>query len=282
MKLGTMLVLLVALSLGSIAAYLAYTIVAARPGKAPPTMIVVAAAPMDYGTVLGADNTKEVAWASPTLPEGAFRSKNELLEEGERVVLFPIEKHEPILASRITGPDQPASLAALVEKGMRAVAIKVDEARGVAGFVRSGDRVDVILTRTDGKKDSHSTYADLLLQDVKVLATGQLSREKQDRATVVKTVTVEVTAQQAQKLVLAQGVGTLSLVLRQTGESTAETPQRIGLGDLGPGEVAAAPPAPAVPETPVVAKAPRKLAEVWIYRGAQLTTVDPNVYREGH
>jgi pilus assembly protein CpaB len=276
MKFGTLLVLLAALSLGGIAAYGAYAIVASRPVDAPASAIVVASVPMDYGTMLSSDNIKEVSWGSSSVPEGAFRSKDELLKDGARVVLTAIEKHEPILGLRITGPNQPASLAALVDKGMRAVSIRVDEVRGVAGFVRAGDRVDVVLTRTDMKKDKGS-YADILLQDVKILATGQQSREKQDKATVVKTVTVEVTAQQAQKLILADGVGTLSLVLRQTGENVPEATQRISVADLGQGEVVGSPD----PAVSVVAPQPRKQAEVWIYRGAKLSTIDPNVYREG-
>lgn len=278
MKLGTLLVLVAAIVLGGIAAYLAYSIVAARSGKGPTTHVVVAMAPLEYGTTLSTDNIKVLPWGAPVLPDGAFTSVDDLLKDGTRVVLTTIEKNEPVLATRITPPNQPASLASLVAEGMRAVSIKVDEVRGVAGFVRTGDRVDVVLTRHETKKDTDKGYADILLQDVKVLAVGQLSQEKQDKAHVVKTVTVEVSTQQAQKLILAQGVGTLSLVLRQTGEAKAESAQRVSVADLGQGEVAGAAEAGA---TPAPASAPaRKLAEVWIYRGAKLTTVDPNVYRE--
>jgi len=87
-----------------------------------------------------------------------------------------------------------------------------------------------------------------------------------------------VTTAQAQKLVLAEGVGTLSLVLRQTGESQPLPTQRISVADLGQNEVAA-PAAPVLAEA-APAKPARKLAEVWIYRGTKLSTVDPNVYRE--
>ncbi len=281
MKLGTLLVLLAAITFGGIAAYLAYTIVAARSRHAPATNIVVASGPLDYGTTLSADNVQVVPWGAPVLPEGAFKSVDELLKDGTRVVLTPIERHEPILSARITPPNQPASLSGLVAEGMRAVSINVDEVRGVAGFVRTGDRVDIVLTRGEPKKDTNNGYADVLLQDVKVLAVGQISQEKQDKANVVKSVTVEVTTQQAQKLILAQGVGALSLVLRQTGEAKAEGAQRVSVADLGQGEVAgpAVAPVSAVP-APVTAPA-RKLAEVWTYHGAKLTTIDPNVYREG-
>ncbi len=117
--------------------------------KDPVSTIVVAAAHLEYGTTLTDDNVSETPWESSIVPEGAFTSKADLLKDGARAVLTSMERNEPVVSSRITGPNQPASLAALTEPGMRAVAVRVDEARGVAGFVRMGDRVDVILTRSE-------------------------------------------------------------------------------------------------------------------------------------
>jgi pilus assembly protein CpaB len=273
MKPGTLLVLLVALFVGGIAAYFAHEIISNTPAVArtPESTIVVAAGPLEYGTALSDGNLIEVSWATSNVPEGAFNSKADLLKDGERAALTSMEKNEPVISSRITGPNQPASLAALVGPGMRAVSITVDEARGVAGFVRTGDRVDVILTRSDSRNESGGSYADVLLQDVKVLAIGQLSKERQEHPTVVKTVTVEVSSEQAQKLVLAGGVGTLSLVLRQAGASKPEAARRIGVGDLGqsPGEVAGP-----------VAPAPSQAVEVWVYRGDKAPEIDRDVYRQ--
>jgi pilus assembly protein CpaB len=273
MKPGTLLVLLAALFVGGIAAYFAHEIISNAPHSvnSPTSTIVVAAAPLEYGSTLAEGNVIEVSWASSNVPEGAFNSKADLLKDGQRAVLTSMEKNEPVISSRITGPNQPASLAALVGPGMRAVSITVDEARGVAGFVRTGDRVDVILTRSDSRNESGGSYADVLLQDVKVLAIGQLSKERQEHPTVVKTVTVEVSSEQAQKLVLAGGVGTLSLVLRQAGASKPEAARRIGVGDLGqsPGEVAGP-----------VAPAPSQTVEVRIYRGDKAPEIDRDVYRQ--
>jgi pilus assembly protein CpaB len=271
MKLGTLLVLLAAVLVGGAAAYLAHVIIVNSPRVAntSESTIVVAAGPLEYGSTLTDGNLIEVSWATSNVPQGAFNSKADLLKDGTRAVLTSLEKNEPVITSRITGPNQPASLAALVGPGMRAVAITVDEARGVAGFVRTGDRVDVILTRSASGNEPNSSFADVLLQDVKVLAIGQLYKERQEHATVVKTVTVEVSTEQAQKLVLAQGVGTLSLVLRQAGSAQPEAARRIGVADLGrpPGEVAG----PAVSPAPVPPG-----AEVWIYRGDK----NPELYRD--
>jgi pilus assembly protein CpaB len=117
--------------------------------KVPVSTIVVAAGPLEYGTTLTDDNVSEAPWESSIVPEGSFKSKADLLKDGERVALTSMQRNEPVLSSRITGPNQPASL---IEPGMRAVSIRVDEARGIAGFVRMGNRVDVILTRSDSKK----------------------------------------------------------------------------------------------------------------------------------
>jgi pilus assembly protein CpaB len=273
MKPGTLLVLLAALLVGGVAAYFAHVIItnAPRVAKSPESTIVVAAGPLEYGSTLTDGNLIEVSWATSNVPEGAFNSKVDLLRDGQRAALSSMNRNEPVLSSRITGPNQPASLAALVAPGMRAVSITVDEARGVAGFVQTGDRVDVILTRSDSRNELGRSYADVLLQDVKVLAIGQIAKERQEHATVVKTVTVEVSAEQAQKLVLAGGVGTLSLVLRQAGAGKAQVTRRISVEDLGqpPGEVAG-PVAPTPPQT----------AEVWIYRGDKAPEVDRDVYRQ--
>jgi pilus assembly protein CpaB len=211
--------------------------------KDPVSSIVVAAGPLEYVTTLTDANVNEVPWESSIVPEGAFKSKADLLKDGERAALTSMRRNEPVLRSRITSPNQPASLAALTEPGMRAVSIRVDEARGVAGFVRMGDRVEVILTRGDSRDTSSGFHADVLLQGVKVLATGQIANDRHDHPTVVPTVTVEVLTEQAQKLILAESVGTLSLVLRQAGDADPEAVRRITLADIGESEPAA-PPAP--------------------------------------
>jgi pilus assembly protein CpaB len=224
--------------------------------KGPVSTIVVAAGRLEYGTTLTDDNLSEAPWESSVVPEGAFQSKADLLKDGARAALTSMKPNEPVLSSRITGPNQPASLAALTEPGMRAVSVRVDEAREVAGFVRMGDRVDVIVIRTGSGNEPNSSYADVLLQGVKVLATGQIANDRQEHPTVVQTVTVEVSTEQAQKLILAESVGTLPEAVR-----------RITLADLSESE-------------PAAALAPSRVAEVWVYRGDKEPVVYRDVYRE--
>src|SRR6476469_6274268 len=133
MKPASLLVLVVALTLGAIATYFGRVIVARSTAPAPAieARIVVAAVPMGFGTELTEANLIEVPWAAGQLPDGAFSTKAEMFKDGRRVVLTPIAKSEPVLTNKITGSGQRASLAALLEPGMRAVTIRVDDVRGV-------------------------------------------------------------------------------------------------------------------------------------------------------
>jgi pilus assembly protein CpaB len=160
-------------------------------------------------------------WAASTLPEGAFATKHDLLKDGRRVLLTPLERNEPILSSKITAPGQRGSLSSLPGKGKRAVTVRVDGVRGVAGFILPNDRVDVVLIRSEGEN-----YSDILLQDVKVLAIDQLANRRQETPTVAKAVTLEVSTHDAQKVLLATNTGKLSLILRQAGQGNPEPTRR--------------------------------------------------------
>ena len=135
------------------------------------------------------------------------------------MVLAAIETNEPVLALKVTGPGQRATLSALVGPGMKAVTIRVNDVEGVGGFVLPGDRVDVVLTRQI-EKGSAST--DVVLQNVRVLAVDQSADERAAKAAVAKSVTLEVSTVEAQKVWLASSVGSLSLLLRKAGEAKEE------------------------------------------------------------
>jgi pilus assembly protein CpaB len=191
--------------------------------------IVVAAKPLRYGMQLSADALREIPWSGDSVPRGAFTSISEILSGGKRVVLAPIEANEPVLALKVTGAGQRATLSSLVEDGMKAVTIRVNDVEGVGGFVLPGDRVDVVLTRQN-EKDKAST--EIVLQNARVLAVDQSADASADKATVAKSVTLEVSTEQAQRVWLASSVGNLSLLLRKAGETSAASTKRITLSDL--------------------------------------------------
>ncbi|MER8844173.1 Flp pilus assembly protein CpaB [Mesorhizobium australicum] len=216
----------------------------AQTGLVQGSTVVVAAMPLKFGDALTADKLREVAWPAGAVPTGAFKTtKDALAGEGTRQALQTISANEPVLASKITGPGQRATLSAVLGEGMKAVSIRVNDVLGVAGFVFPGDRVDVLLTRSVRTDDgADKSFVDVLLQGMKVLAIDQVADESKDSPTVVKSVTLEASTKDAQKLTLAAGAGQLSLALRQAAASKGETTERVTLSDLTgetPADVAA-------------------------------------------
>jgi pilus assembly protein CpaB len=253
-------ILVVAIVMGGIAAFLARSWMQSQvqQGQSAST-IVVAARPLNFGEPINAGDLAEIPWSASTLPEGAFPSSQALLKDGRRVALTAIGRNEPILRAKVTGPGQRASLSTTLENGMRAVTVRVDDVRGVAGFILPNDHVDVVLIRADTESARRQSYSELLLQNVKVLAIDQVASEQKESPTVAKAVTLEVTPVQAQKISLAIDVGHLSLVLRQPGEANTVSSGRVTEQDLGESEpIKPAPVTVSVAPAPVEAPPPRR------------------------
>jgi len=201
---------------------------AQRKAAPPARTIVVASRALRFGDELGSLALREVPWLEEALPAGAFGKIVELTSS-KRIVLMPIDVNEAILASKITGPGQRATLSALLGSGMKAVTIRVNDVEGVAGFVLPGDRVDVVLTR-QGEKNTAAS--DVVIQNARVLAIDQVADERSDKPSVVKAVTLEVDVTDGQRIALASTVGTLSLLLRKAGEVAGAAVRRVTLQDL--------------------------------------------------
>ena len=285
MRSSSLILLVVAVLMGGAAAYLTRAYLQSQVAAAPAEhgTIVVASAPLPFGMTITADKVAEIPWAATALPQGAFATKHDLLKDGRRVVLAPLEANEPVLRSKITAPGARGSLSSLLEPGKRAVTVRVDDVRGVGGFILPGDRVDVALIRTEGVSAGQG-YSDLILQQVKVLAVDQLVGERAEQPTVAKAVTLEVTAEEAQKVLLATNIGRLSLILRQPGTAQSiDDSRRITEKDLSkfvdqaapPPAPVAAPPPPA--PAPVVARS--DTANIVIVRG--LKREEYTVTRDG-
>lgn len=198
-------------------------------GPAPTQTIVVAKEPLRYGAELSAATLKEVAWSADAVPAGAFHKIGDVLKGGRRIVLSAIEMNEPVLALKVTGPGQRATLSSLVRDGMKAVTVRVNDVEGVGGFVLPGDHVDVVLTRN---KSGSAPTSEIVLQNARVLAVDQSADDRATKATVSKSVTLEVDTVEAQKVWLAASVGNLSLLLRKAGETAETKTRQISLKDL--------------------------------------------------
>jgi pilus assembly protein CpaB len=190
---------------------------------------------MDYGTEITAEKIRFIDYPANALPEGVFRSGAELLQPGKRrLALSPIAANEPILASKVTGQGQGASIAALLPDGKRAATVRINDVSGVAGFVQPNDAVDVLITRTIASADRQQQVTDVLLQNIRVIAMGQRARnEGEGQPAPATTATLEVHPFEAQKLALGQQVGELNLVLRKQGEQEdAAVVETVSLNDL--------------------------------------------------
>ncbi len=223
---------------------------------------VVAAQPLAFGSPIDRLSLKTVQWPQEALPPDSFATVEEIFAgattPGDRIALIAVTQNEPVTKSKVSGFGGRPTLSRQVENGMRAISIRVDDVVGVAGFVLPGDRVDIMLTRRIGAGENNLVN-EVLLQNVTILGINQTADQQSDQPIVGRTATVEVTPAQAQKLVLAQQAGSLSLALRSI-ETAGEIPVvAITEADLGtqrrPAPVArprpaSAPPAPPPPPPP--------------------------------
>lgn len=232
----TLIALGVALILGLAAVFLANSFLSGSERKAAmngTTKVAVATAPLTYGTDITPDKVRFVDYPNSSLPQGAFTNAAQLMPAGKRrVALLPISVNEPILATKISAEGQGASIAALLPDGMRAATVAINDVSGVAGFVQPNDSVDVLITRTLPGGVGNSQLTDVLLQNVRVIAMDQESKNADGSPKVAKTATLQVSPVDAQKLALAQTVGTLSLVLRKPGEQNNPVVETISMNDL--------------------------------------------------
>jgi pilus assembly protein CpaB len=172
--------------------------------------------------------------------------------------------NEPILATKLAGEGLGPSIAYLLPDGMRAAAVRVNDVSGVAGFVQPMDTVDVLITRSMPGQNAVQV-TDVLLQAVKVIAIDQNAQGADGKPVLARTATLEVNPIDAQKLALAQNVGSLSLVLRKPGEDQdLGRVATVSMNDLRYSYYGGARPMPAAsigaaPPRVAVANAPRRI-----------------------
>lgn len=171
---------------------------------------------MEFGEQITPEDIAVIKYAEPFLPEGVFRTEEELFPQGPeelRVVIRQMEPNEPILSAKVTAPGENAGITTQLARGMRAFAINVDVSSGVSGFLSPGDRVDVYWTGRIQSSASNGEVTKLIEAGVRLVAVDQTSEAGRAGATIARTVTVEVTPQQVAALAQAQSTGDLSLSL---------------------------------------------------------------------
>ncbi len=186
-----------------------------QPKSGAATMVLVASRDLATATKITAKDITWQTWSNKALsPEFAIKGTRAIKDFLGAIVRWPIAQGQPVMDKKIIQPEHYGFMASLINPNMRAVAIEVDKASGVAGLISPGDQVDLILThRLDDQ--SKNFVSETILQGIVVLALDQrVSRSNQDdKVKLAKTVTVEVTPRQAEIIAIARSLGRLSLSL---------------------------------------------------------------------
>jgi len=197
--------------------------------------IVVANLDLAFGDTLSAENLIVVEYPEEAVPNGAYDNIDDLLADApRRVLLGHIAQFEPILSHKISGEGGRRALSQLISEGMRAVTIGVSLTSGVGGYVLPGDRVDVLYIRNLDRESRNplNTKTDVLFQNLKVLGVDQNTNTRSEDIAVRRSVTFEVSNDQAQKMFLAQDSGEIVLTLRRAGEIELHPQYNLDLKDL--------------------------------------------------
>jgi pilus assembly protein CpaB len=171
----------------------------------------------------------------PTPAPGDATAISEITGSTERKTAAAIQANEANPTAEVTRSHQPVTPRAILGEGKKAVAIRVADVESIAGFLAPGQPVDVVLTR---QLEGSSVSNEVVTQDARLLAPDQLTADRIDSPSDGRSVVLEVEITDAQKLLLASQVGTLSLVLRNAGEPRLQHTRRIGVSDLAETEIA--------------------------------------------
>ena len=193
--------------------------------------IVVASQTIGYGQQIQPQMLHFELWPRKALPDGAFTRMDELVPaagSAPRRMKFPLAQGAVVLASEVSGFGDKVTLVQNLGPNSRAMAIKVDAETAVGGFVTPGDSVDILLT--EGSTETLRSVT--ILQNIRVLGVDQDSNTQSDQTAVARTVTVEVSPEDSQKLALAQKAGTLSLTLRTLDGVSDKPMEYTSLRDL--------------------------------------------------
>jgi pilus assembly protein CpaB len=276
-------VLLFALVVASLTSYVLYRLILVRvqaqgQGRTVATnRLVVAKRDIPLGSFIQDADLDEVAWGAP-IPEEALKTRQDIIGRG---VVATIYQNEPFLLGRLAPKGAGAGLAATIPVGMRAVALRVNEVVGLAGFVVPGMRVDVLMAGNAPNADQArlGTLCRTILQNIAVLSAGQkIDKTNDGKPETAQVVNLLVTPTQAEILNLAMSETKVQLVLRNPLDNQSETPPGTSIAGLFgvPGRlpvgVGDPPLHPAVKPRPahvqqVPAAQQREVARVEVFRG---------------
>ncbi|MBO6892978.1 MAG: Flp pilus assembly protein CpaB [Roseibium sp.] len=182
--------------------------------------VLVASKNIPLGGKLLDNDFEWIEWPEDSVPSGVVMkasgssSFDDLTGRIARTAIF---SGEPIRSERLISTDK-GYMAAILPKGKRAMAVKVEEETSAGGFILPGDKVDVILTR---KYRNRAVTSETILENIRVLAIDSTTAGEQDTKNLSprRTATLEVTLAQSEVVAKSQQVGTISLALRSAEDS---------------------------------------------------------------
>ena len=171
--------------------------------------VVVAAVDLPWGTKLNSEMIKRTPYLKESLPPGYFSDSDAM--EG-RVLIVSLKQNEPILETKLAPTSvRTGGVSAVVTPGKRAISVKGDKVLGISGFIKPGNRVDVLVTLKHRKQETTK----IVLENVLVLATGkEIQENDKGNPSPVDVYTMEVTPEEGEKLTLAASKGKLQFALR--------------------------------------------------------------------
>jgi len=190
--------------------------------------VVVANRDLPIGKKLEAVDLRISDWPEGIVPVGSFPVDSVLLG---RVLKTETKTSEAIIESKLAPAGSEGGFSSIIPDGMRALTVSVNNSSGVGGFILPNTRVDVLVTVSSPVQKGESTTK-IILEDIKVLAVDQTFERKEDDPVIVQTVTLLVTPEDAEKLVLASTEGKLQLSLRNNSDRSMTATSGVQLKEL--------------------------------------------------
>ena len=178
--------------------------------------VVVAAQDIPEGHVIDKIALTTGQWPVQTLPAGAFSSVDSVIG---RVTRVPVFQGEPIVPGRLAPAGTTGGLEIKIAPGKRAMSVKINDVAGISGLIQPNSRVDVLVNIRDDRSEKELQVAKLFMENMRVLSVGQqVTRGDDGKPINATTATLEVTPDEAERLAIAMGQGSIALVLRGYGD----------------------------------------------------------------
>ncbi|MBZ5565819.1 MAG: Flp pilus assembly protein CpaB [Acidobacteriia bacterium] len=228
---------MIALALAGVITFLVYSRLRANVARPQLVEIVAAAKDVPAGVALAATDLNLIQWPATVPLPGSFKKIEDV---AGRPLIYPLGKGEPVMARDLAIPGSGIGLSVKIPPGMRATSVRSNEVVGVAGFLFPGSHVDALGTfNVAGNADP---VTQTLLQDVEVLTAGtQIEPDPTGKPQTVNVVTLLLSPEDSQKLLMASTQSTIQFVLRNGADQEKQTVKPTRLGEL---IAAAKPPVP--------------------------------------